>query len=168
MRRRRALEFTLGPGSARRMLPLPEGVPALFPGVFNRFGRGSPNVATQGVNFKAITGDTVELGDGTSASSPTFASVIALLNDQLLQAGTKPLRFLNTFLCLAAGPVGVLTRRAGRTFGRRATTLLPASQRRTRAAALLLNPVCRFSQYARLPRADLIGFRIRLELRSST
>jgi hypothetical protein len=61
MRRRRALEFTLGPGSARRMFPLPEGVPALFPGVFNRSGRGSPNVATQAVNFKIITDDILTL-----------------------------------------------------------------------------------------------------------
>jgi hypothetical protein len=81
MRRRRAFEFTLGSGSAHRMLPLPEGVPALLPGVFNRSRRGSPNVATQAVNFKAITGDILELGNGTSASSLTFVSVIALLND---------------------------------------------------------------------------------------
>ena len=36
--------------------------------------------------------------DGTSCSSPTFASVIALLNDRLIAAGKPPLGFLNPFL----------------------------------------------------------------------
>jgi tripeptidyl-peptidase-1 len=83
-------------------------VPVSFLGVFNRSGRGFPDVAAQGVNFKTITGGILELTNGTSASSPTFASVIALLNNQLLQAGKKPLGFLNPFLYLVAGPAGVL------------------------------------------------------------
>ncbi|KAJ6488738.1 family S53 protease [Mycena sanguinolenta] len=67
-------------------------------GKFNRTGRGFPDVAAQGVNFE-IAWDT-ELGtvDGTSCSSPTFASVIALLNDRLVAAGKPPLGFLNPFL----------------------------------------------------------------------
>ncbi len=35
---------------------------------------------------------------GTSCSSPIFTSVIALLNDELAQAGKPPLGFLNPFL----------------------------------------------------------------------
>ena len=35
---------------------------------------------------------------GTSASCPTFAAVVALLNDQRLKAGKPPLGFLNPFL----------------------------------------------------------------------
>ncbi|KAF7375849.1 Peptidase S53 domain-containing protein [Mycena sanguinolenta] len=67
-------------------------------GHFNRTGRGFPDVAAQGVNFE-IAWDT-ELGtvDGTSCSSPTFASVVALLNDRLVAAGKSPLGFLNPFL----------------------------------------------------------------------
>jgi hypothetical protein len=64
MRRRRALEFTLGPGSARRILPPPEVVPASFTSVFNQSVRGFPNVATQGVSFKVITGDILSLEMG--------------------------------------------------------------------------------------------------------
>lgn len=35
---------------------------------------------------------------GTSAASPTFAGVIALLNDYLISQGKPPLGFLNPFL----------------------------------------------------------------------
>jgi len=42
-------------------------------------------------------------GNGTSCSAPTFASIIALLNDQLITAGKKPLGFLNPLLYSANG-----------------------------------------------------------------
>jgi tripeptidyl-peptidase I len=35
---------------------------------------------------------------GTSASSPTFAAVISLVNDALLAKGKKPLGFLNPWI----------------------------------------------------------------------
>ncbi|KAI1786399.1 peptidase S8/S53 domain-containing protein, partial [Ganoderma leucocontextum] len=56
------------------------------------------DVATQGANFEVVVGGDVEGVSGTSASSPTFASIIALLNDQLITAGKSPLGFLNPFL----------------------------------------------------------------------
>ena len=40
----------------------------------------------------------MELEIGTSASSPTFASIVALLNDRLIAAGRSPLGFLNPWL----------------------------------------------------------------------
>ncbi|KAI0823279.1 peptidase S8/S53 domain-containing protein [Trametes gibbosa] len=67
-------------------------------GLFNASGRGYPDVSTQGVEFLIMVAGQWETVDGTSASSPTFASVIALLNDQLLNAGKSPLGFLNPFL----------------------------------------------------------------------
>ncbi|EJD45536.1 hypothetical protein AURDEDRAFT_21936, partial [Auricularia subglabra TFB-10046 SS5] len=36
--------------------------------------------------------------DGTSASSPSFASIIALINDRREAAGKPPLGLLNPFL----------------------------------------------------------------------
>ena len=42
--------------------------------------------------------DTVAVG-GTSASTPSFAAIIGLINDQLLSAGKKQLGFLNPFIC---------------------------------------------------------------------
>ncbi|KAL7277316.1 subtilisin-like protein [Trametes coccinea BRFM310] len=67
-------------------------------GLFNTTGRGYPDVSTQGVQFVIETAGQLQGVDGTSASSPTFASVVALLNDQLLNAGQSPLGFLNPLL----------------------------------------------------------------------
>ncbi|KAJ6488739.1 peptidase S8/S53 domain-containing protein [Mycena sanguinolenta] len=76
---------------------------AKYAGQFNATGRGYPDVSFQGSNFE-MAWDT-ELGtvDGTSCSSPAFASVMALLNDQLIAAGKLPLGFLNPFLYSDAG-----------------------------------------------------------------
>lgn len=43
-----------------------------------------------------------QLVGGTSASSPTFAGVIALVNDALIAAGKSPLGFLNPLIYGAA------------------------------------------------------------------
>lgn len=55
-------------------------------------------VSTQGWNFDVYLDGNLDLIGGTSASSPTFASVIALINDQLVAAGKPVLGFLNPFL----------------------------------------------------------------------
>ena len=67
-------------------------------GLFNTTGRAFPDVSTQSVSFEIRSGGAWELVDGTSAASPTFASIIALLNDRLIAAGKSPLGFLNPFL----------------------------------------------------------------------
>ncbi|KAF7375848.1 Peptidase S53 domain-containing protein [Mycena sanguinolenta] len=72
-------------------------------GKFNTTGRGYPDVAFQGVNFDIAWDTEIGTVSGTSCSSPAFASVIALLNDQLIAAGKSPLGFLNPFLYSAAG-----------------------------------------------------------------
>ncbi|PIL25326.1 hypothetical protein GSI_13215 [Ganoderma sinense ZZ0214-1] len=64
-------------------------------GLFNISGRAYPDVATQGMNFNIrVGGLTYNDFNGTSASSPTFASII----DRLLAAGRSPLGFLNPLL----------------------------------------------------------------------
>lgn len=72
-------------------------------GKFNTSGRGYPDVAAQGENVEIVVGGKTGTVAGTSCSSPIFASVIALLNDQLIAAGKSPLGFLNPFLYSAAG-----------------------------------------------------------------
>ena len=67
-------------------------------GLFNPKGRAFPDVSTQGVQFAIEVAGQLQGVDGTSASSPTFASVVALLNDALLNAGKSPLGFLNPML----------------------------------------------------------------------
>ncbi|KAJ7894410.1 family S53 protease-like protein [Mycena olivaceomarginata] len=75
-------------------------VPAKFPGEFNRSGRGYPDVSVQGVHFQFVTGGVTGLVGGTSLSTPTFASMIALVNDRLIAAGKPVLGFLNPFIYL--------------------------------------------------------------------
>ncbi|KAJ7932869.1 family S53 protease-like protein [Mycena leptocephala] len=74
-----------------------------YSGLFNTTGRGFPDVSAEGVNFVVVAGNRTGLVSGTSASSPVFASVIALLNDELIAAGKSPLGFLNPFLYSPAG-----------------------------------------------------------------
>ncbi|KAJ7176048.1 family S53 protease-like protein [Mycena crocata] len=73
-------------------------LPSDFAGTFNKTGRGYPDVALQGWNFEIVAGGTPDLVGGTSASSPTFAGMIALINDRLIAAGKPVLGFLNPFL----------------------------------------------------------------------
>ena len=72
-------------------------------GLFNRTGRAFPDVSAQGENVEIILGGSTGLVDGTSCSSPIFASVISLLNDRLIAAGRSPLGFLNPFLYSSVG-----------------------------------------------------------------
>jgi tripeptidyl-peptidase-1 len=71
-------------------------------GKYNSSGRGYPDVSAQGENFTIYYQGEQTGVSGTSASSPVFASVIALLNDRLIAAGRSPLGFLNPFLYSAA------------------------------------------------------------------
>lgn len=74
-----------------------------YKGLFNRAGRGFPDVAAAGKNFLVVQGGELFQVDGTSCSSPVFASVISLLNDRLLKAGKPVLGFLNPFLYSSHG-----------------------------------------------------------------
>ncbi|KAH9940518.1 family S53 protease-like protein [Epithele typhae] len=67
-------------------------------GKFNTTGRAFPDVSAQGENVEIAWDAQFGTVDGTSCSSPIFASVIALLNDELIAAGKSPLGFLNPFL----------------------------------------------------------------------
>ncbi|KAK2466004.1 hypothetical protein APHAL10511_001645 [Amanita phalloides] len=71
---------------------LPAG---LYKGLYNSNGRAYPDVAAQGDLFRIwLHGAPAKVG-GTSASSPTFAGIVALLNDVRLRAGQPRLGFLN-------------------------------------------------------------------------
>lgn len=67
-------------------------------GRFNPKGRAFPDIAAQAHNLQVVVNGQVMPVDGTSCSSPIFASVIALLNDKLIAAGKSPLGFLNPFI----------------------------------------------------------------------
>jgi len=73
---------------------------------FNASGRATPDVAALGdVEFEIIYGGSpVQIG-GTSASSPTFASIISLLNDDRLNANKTTLGYLNPWIYETAAKV---------------------------------------------------------------
>ncbi|KAJ7738963.1 subtilisin-like protein [Mycena metata] len=73
-------------------------LPTGFEGIFNSTGRGYPDVAVQGWQFSVVNDDILFQESGTSLSTPTFAGIIALINDQLIAAGKPVLGFLNPFL----------------------------------------------------------------------
>ncbi|KAF8622126.1 hypothetical protein AX15_007258 [Amanita polypyramis BW_CC] len=74
---------------------LPTG---LYDGLYNQSGRAYPDVAAQGDYFRIFwRGQSIKIG-GTSASSPTFAGIVALLNDVRLKAGKPSLGFLNPLI----------------------------------------------------------------------
>merc|ERR1719277_865399 len=64
---------------------------------FAKNGRGTPDVALLGQSFQVVAnGRTLGVG-GTSASTPTWGAIIALLNEVCLTAssGAKTLGFVN-------------------------------------------------------------------------
>jgi hypothetical protein len=66
--------------------------------MFNKAGRATPDVAALGEGFQVITGGQTQPVGGTSASAPTFAAVISLLNEQRLSSGKPALGYLNPWL----------------------------------------------------------------------
>ncbi|KAH9949260.1 family S53 protease [Amylocystis lapponica] len=69
-------------------------------GLYNASGRGFPDVSALATGFKTVWNGTdypYPLS-GTSCSAPTFASVVALLNDRLIASGRPPLGWINPWL----------------------------------------------------------------------
>ncbi|KAJ3482728.1 hypothetical protein NLG97_g7489 [Lecanicillium saksenae] len=67
-------------------------------GIFNRGGRGYPDIAANGENAYTITNGNAELGAGTSMSAPLFASMISLINEDRLAAGKSVVGYINPSL----------------------------------------------------------------------
>lgn len=65
---------------------------------FNSSGRAYPDVAAQSTDFVIVVSGTAYLVDGTSCATPTFASVVQLLNSERIAAGKSGLGFLNPWL----------------------------------------------------------------------
>ncbi len=60
--------------------------------------RGYADVSAIGTNFVVVKQRVLQTGSGTSASTPLFAALISLINDELMNRGLPPLGFLNPFL----------------------------------------------------------------------
>ncbi|KAI0039128.1 subtilisin-like protein [Auriscalpium vulgare] len=74
---------------------LPKGT---YKGLFDPAGRATPDVSGQAENFRIILGGQAFSIGGTSASAPSFAGLVSLLNDVRLSHGRPPLGFLNPLL----------------------------------------------------------------------
>lgn len=70
-------------------------VPKLPAGVFNSTGRGFPDVSANGLNYSIALNGQFHLVSGTSASAPTFASMLTAVNDARLAVGKKPVGWIN-------------------------------------------------------------------------
>ncbi|THC91032.1 hypothetical protein EYZ11_009514 [Aspergillus tanneri] len=70
----------------------------LHSGLFNPEGRAYPDVAVQGYRYATVWNGETRLVDGTSASTPTFAAIVALVNDALIASGQPRMGFLNPWL----------------------------------------------------------------------
>ncbi|KAH0161506.1 subtilisin-like protein, partial [Aureobasidium melanogenum] len=64
----------------------------------NASGRAYPDISAQGSYFATVWNGTETLVSGTSASTPLFAAIIALVNDALIAGGKPTLGFLNPWL----------------------------------------------------------------------
>jgi len=65
---------------------------------WNASGRAVPDVSALAENFQVYTQGIITSTSGTSASTPVFAGLIALVNDMRLAGGKPPLGFLNPAL----------------------------------------------------------------------
>lgn len=69
-----------------------------YKGLYNKGGRGYPDLAAQGLYFAYVWNGTEGTISGTSASSPLTAGIFSLVNDALLASGKPVLGFLNPWL----------------------------------------------------------------------
>ncbi|KAE8354948.1 peptidase S8/S53 domain-containing protein [Aspergillus coremiiformis] len=67
-------------------------------GLYNRLGRGYPDVAANGENIAVYRWGTAGLSAGTSASTPIFAAIINRIIDERLAVGKGPVGFINPVL----------------------------------------------------------------------
>ncbi|TBU52869.1 subtilisin-like protein [Dichomitus squalens] len=72
--------------------------PPYAAGVFNTTGRAYPDVAANGLNYSVVLDGEFRLVSGTSASAPTFASILSAINDARLAVGKKPVGWVNPAL----------------------------------------------------------------------
>lgn len=67
-------------------------------GIYNRNGRGIPDVAANGDNIATYVGGSYALHGGTSASSPIFAAIVNRIVEERIKVGKGPVGFINPVL----------------------------------------------------------------------
>ena len=69
--------------------------PPYAAGVFNATGSAFPDVSANGLNYSVVIDGQFRLVSGTSASAPTFASILSAINDARLAVGKNPVGWVN-------------------------------------------------------------------------
>lgn len=67
-------------------------------GIYNRIGRGIPDVSANGDNAALYRGGNFQHSGGTSQATPIFASIVNRLNEDRLRVGKSPIGFINPVL----------------------------------------------------------------------
>lgn len=67
-------------------------------GLYNRAGRGYPDISAVGDNVVIFNNGLPTLIGGTSASAPVFAAILNRINEERLSAGKKTIGFVNPTL----------------------------------------------------------------------
>jgi tripeptidyl-peptidase-1 len=78
-------------------------------GVYNRIGRGIPDIAAVGDNIAIYSAGRIRLSGGTSASAPIVSAVFNRINEERLNAGKSPIGFLNPSLYANPGMLNDIT-----------------------------------------------------------
>jgi len=78
-------------------------------GLYNRNGRGIPDVAANGDNLATYVQGKFTLEGGTSASSPIFASLVNRIVEERLAIGKGPVGFINPVLYSNPGVLNDIT-----------------------------------------------------------
>ncbi|KAJ3010203.1 hypothetical protein NUW54_g2556 [Trametes sanguinea] len=76
--------------------------PGYAPNIYNASGRAFPDVSANGLNYSVAINGEFRLVSGTSASAPTFASILSAVNDARLALGKKPVGWINPAIYSAA------------------------------------------------------------------
>lgn len=63
-------------------------------GIYNRVGRGFPDVSANGANFTAYIQGDLALTYGTSLAAPIWGSIITLINEERTKNGQGPVGFI--------------------------------------------------------------------------
>lgn len=75
-----------------------KGLGTTYSGKYNASGRGVPDIAAIAENVEIYNAGSAESVAGTSCATPISASLVSLINDDLIAAGKSPLGFINPFL----------------------------------------------------------------------
>lgn len=67
-------------------------------GLYNRVGRGIPDVSANGAKFQCYIEGRLQPNYGTSLAAPIWASVVTLINEKRAEHGKGPVGFINPVL----------------------------------------------------------------------